>query len=136
MADDMKDLNKLINRIRREPTPGVDGLQPYRFGDVTRMAVRWLGPHARAVRGKFDWLKFGKALVLAFLAGQTVNFAVVTAALADAARDPQWTSALPAIATAIVYIVEQGRRLFQDGKDAQTLPPRSDTREQSEEGHA
>jgi hypothetical protein len=108
----------------------MEGHRGYRFGDVTRMVIGWLGPHARAVRGKIDWLKFGQALVLAWVAGQTVNFGVVVAALADALTDPQWAVALPAVATAGVYVFEQGRRIYQDGRDARTPAP-----EQSSDVH-
>jgi hypothetical protein len=94
----------------------------YRFGDATRSLARWLGPRARFVRGRIDWLKFGQALVIAMIAGQTVNFAVVVAALTDSIRDPQWAASLPTIVAAIVYVGEQGRRLFQDGRDVEAAP--------------
>lgn len=100
-----------------------DGKEGYRFGDLTRGAIRWLGPSVHFVRGKFDWLKVGKALVLAFLAGQTINFAVVAGALTDAVKDPDWAATIPTLATIIVYLVEQGRRHLQDGRDAKQAPP-------------
>jgi hypothetical protein len=89
----------------------------YHFGDVTRMVMRWLGPHVGAVSGRIDWLKFGKALVLAFIAGQTVDWAVVGGAIVGAIDDTRTAAALPAATAAVVYAIEQVRRVFQDGED-------------------
>jgi hypothetical protein len=99
----------------------MEGHQGYRFGDITRMVIHWLGPHARAVRYKLDWLKFGKAVVIALMAGQTINLGVVCAALTDSVKDPQMAVYVPAITTVLVYLVEQGRRLVQ-GTDAHEAP--------------
>jgi hypothetical protein len=96
--------------------------EPYHFGDVTRMVIRWLGPHARAVRGKVDWLKFGKAIVLAFVVGQTVNLGTIIAALTDSIKDPNLTAAMPAIATGVTAVVDLIRRWRQDARDLDGTP--------------
>lgn len=126
MPDSMEDLNRTLDQIRNSPTPATPDRRPYRFGDITRMVVRWLGPHARAVGGKLDWLKVGKALVAAWIAGQTVNFGVVGAALLSSINDPEWAAAIPTLVTAIVTVVELGRRLPHDGKDAAPTPEKPD----------
>ena len=99
-----------------------DGRKGYQFGDVTRMLVRWLGPHSRAVRGRIDWLKFGQAIVAALVAGQVVDLGVILAMFLDAFRDPEMAAKVSAVVTAIVYLFEQGRRLFQDRTDVK--PPK------------
>jgi hypothetical protein len=89
------------------PSPG------YHFGDLTRGLIHWLGPHALAVPGRIDWLKFGKALVVAFLTGQTVGWGVLVASLAGAVSDPQLAAAIPAIATVLAGAIELVRRVAQ-----------------------
>jgi hypothetical protein len=96
--------------------------EPYHFGDVTRMVIRWLGPHTRAVRGRIDWLKFGQTLVLAFVVGQTVNLGTVIAALTDSIKDPDLTAALPAIAAGATAVVDLIRRLRHDARDLDGTP--------------
>jgi hypothetical protein len=86
--------------------------RPYRFGDITRMAVTWLGPHARAVKNEFDWLKFGKALVLGVLTTGTLNYVSTICALAGAAKDPDWATGIPAILGVLVYALDQIRRIM------------------------
>jgi hypothetical protein len=93
----------------------------YRFGDITRMTVAWLGPHARAIKGEVDWVKFGKALVLGFLATGTVTFVSTFGALVGAIRDPDWATGIPAVLGVLVYAVEQVRRILQ-GKKADVPP--------------
>jgi hypothetical protein len=88
----------------------------YRFGDLTRGVIRWLGPHARDVYGKINWLKFGKAIVVAMLAGQVVNFGVLGTALGGAIKDPNVAAAAPAAAAGVAAVIELIRRLFQDGR--------------------
>lgn len=85
----------------------------YRFGDVTRMVVAWLGPNARAVRGKIDWVKFGKALVVGFLTTGTVTFVSTAGAFVGAVRDPDWATGIPALLGVIVFAIEQVRRILQ-----------------------
>lgn len=93
----------------------------YRFGDITRMVIAWLGPHARAIRGEVDWVKFGKALVLGFLATGTVTFVSTFVALVGAVRDPDWATGIPAVLGVLVYAVEQVRRILQ-GEKAEVPP--------------
>lgn len=85
----------------------------YHFGDITRGFVRWLGPSARFVRNKVDWLKFAKALVAAFAATGTLNYGTAILAFLGAVNDPDIVAKAPAILGVIVGIVEFIRRFRQ-----------------------
>jgi hypothetical protein len=108
--------------------PDVPAKLHYRFGDLTRGLIHWLGPHAQAVRGKIDWLKFGKAVVLALVAGQAVDLAGLVGMLVGAVSDPAVAARVSGVVTVLIFVVEQGRRLLQDGKDAPPRVPPAGTR--------
>jgi hypothetical protein len=98
--------------------------QGYHFGDITRMLVIWFGPAARAVRGQIDWLKFGKALVIGFLATGTMTVATAGGALVGAIHDPRVATMIPAMFGLVMYVIEQARRIMQ-GQPIQISPPQS-----------
>jgi len=100
----------------------MDAQRPgYQFGDITRAVTRWLGPSTRAIRGKIDWFKFGKALTLAFLATGTLSIGTFFASLINAVTDPNLATAIPAVAGVVIFVIEQIRRILQ-GQPADVPP--------------